>query len=69
LGKTALSFSIGHMLCFIPFTVVLLMNGYGYQAILWNIAMFSLVYFNNFINVLINNKNAVFYSVLAVLLA
>jgi hypothetical protein len=28
--------------------------------------MFSLVYFNNFINVLINNKNAVFYSVLAV---
>lgn len=67
LGKTALSFfNWTHALFFIPFTVVLLMNGYGYQAILWNIAMFSLVYFNNFINVLINNKNAVFYSVLAV---
>ncbi|HQW68989.1 MAG TPA: DUF5687 family protein [Flavobacterium sp.] len=67
LGKTALSFfNWTHALFFIPFTVVLLMKGYGYQAILWNIAMFSLVYFNNFINILINNKDAVFYSVLAV---
>lgn len=67
LGKTALSFfNWTHALFFIPFTVVLLMKGYGYQAILWNIAMFALVYFNNFINILINNKDAVFYSVLAV---
>jgi len=67
LGKTALSFfNWTHALFFIPFTVVLLVKGYGYQAILWNIAMFSLVYFNNFINILINNKDAVFYSVLAV---
>lgn len=67
LGKTALSFfNWTHTLFFIPFTVVLLVKGYGYQAILWNIAMFALVYFNNFINILINNKDAVFYSVLAV---
>lgn len=67
LGKTALSFfNWTHALFFIPFTVVLLAKGYGYQAILWNIAMFALVYFNNFINILINNKDAVFYSVLAV---
>lgn len=67
LGKTALSFfNWTHALFFIPFTVVLLMKGYGYQAILWNIAMFALVYFNNFINILINNKDAVFYSVLVV---
>lgn len=67
LGKTALSFfNWTHALFFIPFTVVLLVKGYGYQAILWNIAMFSLVYFNNFINVLINNKNVVFYTVLAI---
>lgn len=67
LGKTALSFfNWTHALFFIPFTIVLLIKGYGYQAILWNIAMFALVYFNNFINILINNKNAVFYSVLAV---
>jgi hypothetical protein len=67
LGKTALSFfNWTHALFFIPFTIVLLIKGYGYQAILWNIAMFALVYFNNFINILINNKDAVFYSVLAV---
>lgn len=67
LGKTALSFfNWTHALFFIPFTVVLLVKGYGYQAILWNIAMFALVYFNNFINILINNKDVVFYSVLAV---
>ena len=67
LGKTALSFfNWTHALFFIPFTVVLLVKGYGYQAILWNIAMFALVYFNNFINILINNKDAVFYSVLVV---
>lgn len=67
LGKTALSFfNWTHALFFIPFTVVLLAKGYGYQAILWNIAMFALVYFNNFINILINNKDAVFYSVLVV---
>jgi uncharacterized membrane protein YqaE (UPF0057 family) len=67
LGKTALSFfNWTHALFFIPFTVVLLVKGYGYQAILWNIAMFALVYFNNFINILINNKDAVFYSVLAI---
>jgi hypothetical protein len=67
LGKTALSFfNWTHALFFIPFTIVLLIKGYSYQAILWNIAMFALVYFNNFINILINNKDAVFYSVLAV---
>jgi hypothetical protein len=67
LGKTALSFfNFTHALFFIPFTIVLLVKGYGYQAILWNIAMFSLVYFINFINILINNKDAVFYGVLVV---
>ncbi len=70
LGKTALSFfNWTHTFFFIPFTVVLLVKGYGYQAILWNLGMFSLVYFNNFINILINNKDAVFYSVLAVFAA
>ncbi len=70
LGKTALSFfNWTHTFFFIPFTVVLLVKGYGYQAILWNLGMFSLVYFNNFINILINNKDVVFYSVLAVFAA
>lgn len=67
LGKTALSFfNWTHAFFFLPFTIVLIIKAYGYQAILWHIAMFSLIYLNNFINILINNKDAVFYSVLTV---
>lgn len=68
LGKTALSFfNWAHALFFIPFSIVLLLNGYNaVNVILWHLGMMSLFYFNNFINVLINNKNSVFYSVIAV---
>lgn len=68
LGKTVISFfNILHAFFFIPFTIVLLAQGYGYQAVLWFIGMTALIYANNFINVLANNKDAVFYSVLAIL--
>ena len=66
LGKTSISFfNILHAFFFIPFTVVLLMKGYGFHAILWSLAMMALIYSNNFINVLINNKDIVFYPLLA----
>lgn len=68
LGKTALSFfNWSHALFFIPFSIVLLLNGYNpLNVVLWHLGMMSLFYLNNFINVLINNKNSVFYSVIAV---
>jgi len=67
LGKTSISFfNILHAFFFIPFTVVLLMNGYGFQVILWHLGIMALIYANNFINVLLNNKDSVFYSLLAV---
>jgi len=68
LGKTALSFfNWSHALFFIPFSIVLMMNGYSvFNVILWHAGMMALFYLNNFINVLINNKDSVFYSVLAV---
>lgn len=67
LGKTAISFfNILHAFFFIPFTVVLLIKGYGFHAILWHLGMLALIYFNNFINILINNKNAVFYPLLTI---
>ena len=67
LGKTSISFfNILHAFFFIPFTVVLLMNGYGFQVILWHLGIMALIYANNFINVLLNNKDSVFYSILAV---
>lgn len=70
LGKTVISFfNILHAFFFIPFTVVLLIHGYGFQAILWHLGIVALIYSNNFINVLINNKDSIFYSLLAVILS
>ncbi len=66
LGKTSISFfNILHAFFFVPFTVVLVMNGYGFHAIFWCLAMMAMIYVNNFINVLINNKDIVFYPLLA----
>jgi hypothetical protein len=43
------------------------MNDYPVlNVILWHFGIMALFYFNNFINVLINNKDSVFYSVLAI---
>lgn len=68
LGKTTISFfNVLHAFFFIPFTIVLLVKGYGYQAILWNLGMMALIYTNNFVNILVNSKNVVFYTVLALL--
>ncbi|HNP31913.1 MAG TPA: DUF5687 family protein [Flavobacterium sp.] len=70
LGKTIISFfNILHAFFFVPFTVVLLMHGYGYQAILWHLGIMALIYSNNFINVLINNKNSIFYPLLAIVVS
>ncbi|WP_291130345.1 DUF5687 family protein [Flavobacterium sp. UBA7682] len=70
LGKTILSFfNILHAFFFVPFTIVLLYKGYGYQAILWHLAMMALIYTNNFLNILVNSKNIVFYIVLTLLVA
>jgi hypothetical protein len=67
LGKTAISFfNIIHAFFFLPFTIVLLIEGYGYQAILWHLAMMALIYTNNFLNVIINNKDIVFYPLVAI---
>ncbi|MDI9256130.1 DUF5687 family protein [Flavobacterium sedimenticola] len=70
LGKTVISFfNVLHAFFFVPFTIVLLYKGYGYQALLWHIGMLALIYTNNFLNVLINSKNIVFYTVLGLLAA
>lgn len=67
LGKTTISFfNVLHAFFFIPFTVVLLMKGYGFHALIWSLAMFAFIYSNNFINVLLNNKNSVFYTLLTI---
>lgn len=68
LGKTVISFfNVLHAFFFIPFTIVLLVQGYGFQAFLWFLGMTALIYTNNFLNILVNSKNVVFYTVLSLL--
>ena len=69
-GKTILSFfNWTHALFFIPFSITLLMNGYSPLSIVtWHIGIAALIYANNFINVLINNKDSVFYPILAIVI-
>lgn len=67
LGKTALSFfNWTHAFYFIPLTVVFLMNGYGFNVILWHLGIVALIYCNNFLNILINNKDSIFYIALVI---
>ncbi len=57
LGKTSFSFfNIVHAFFFIPFSVVLLIQGYDpLHVITWHIGMMALIYINNFINVFLND--------------
>ncbi|WP_293874381.1 DUF5687 family protein [Flavobacterium sp.] len=67
LAKTAISFfNILHVFFFLPFTVVLFTHGYGFLVVFWLFGIAALIYTNNFINVFINNKDSVFYGLLAV---
>ncbi len=70
LGKTAISFfNVMHAFFFIPFTARLLFEGFGINAVWWSLGVAAFIYSNNYINILINNKNSLFYSVLAFLAA
>jgi len=71
LGKTALSFfNFVHAFFFLPFSVVLIYEGYDVlSVILWYTAMFSLIYINNFTNIVLSNKDnllAIFIGLAAV---
>lgn len=63
LGKTVVSFfNWSHAFFFIPFSIVLLTKDYGIiQVIGWHLGLMALFYCNNFINVLVNNKDSIFY--------
>ena len=71
LGKTILSFfNWGHAFFFIPFTVVLMAQHYPIgQVLVWHFGILFLFYCNNFLNILINNKDSVFYPIAAVVVA
>lgn len=63
LGKTVVSFfNWSHAFFFVPFSVVLLTKGHPFaQVVGWHLALMAIIYCNNFINVLVNNKDTIFY--------
>ncbi len=62
LGKTYLSFfNFGHAFFFIPFSIVLLIEGYDVlSVVIWLLGIIFLFYINNFLNILLNNKDKLF---------
>ncbi len=71
LGKTVISFfNILPAFFFIPFSLVLLIEGYSPLGVIsWHLAMLSLTLLLNFLNVFLNNLNQVFYPVLVLVVA
>lgn len=66
--KTIVSFfNIIHAFFFIPFAIVLIYEGYPVIPVIgWFVAILGILISNNFINVFVNNKDVVFYSILAI---
>jgi Family of unknown function (DUF5687) len=71
LGKTVISFfNTLHAFFFVPFSIVLLIEGYNpIGVILWHISIICLIYVNNFLNILLNNKDNLFIVFLVIVLA
>ncbi len=69
LGKTMVSFfNWSHAFFFVPFSVVLLMEGYQPLGVVaWHLGLMALFYSNNFINIMMNNKDIIFYPLLGLL--
>lgn len=70
LGKSAVSFfNIYPLFFFLPFSIVLLFNGYSVAGVIgWHLAMLAIVYANNYLNLLIDNKDWLFISLATVML-
>lgn len=67
LGKTMLSFfNWCHAFFLVPFSIVLVINGYAPNGVIgWHLGLMALLFCNNFINILVNNKDGLFYLLIA----
>ena len=70
LGRTIFSFfNISNAFFFVPFSIVLVNNGYPITQVLsWHFAIIAIVFCTNYINILINDRNDVLYTVATVLI-
>jgi hypothetical protein len=71
LNKTIPSFfNIIHAFFFVPFSIVLVKEGYPFMNVMgWHLGVLGIIYCNNFINVFVNSKDLVFYSLVTVFIA
>ena len=62
LWKTFLAFfNLIHVFFFVPFSIVLLIEGYDALGVIaWSLAMFCMIYCNNFLNLLLSNIDKLF---------
>ncbi len=69
LGKTVLSFfNWYHAFFFVPFSIVLISQDYDPLSVLgWHLGIMALFYCNNFINIMMNNKDSIFYPMVVIL--
>ena len=69
LAKSATSFfNWAHAFFFVPFSLVLWKEGYDPVGVLgWHLALMALFFSNNFINIMMNNKDQVFYLIAGLL--
>lgn len=68
LWKTVISFfNVIHAFFFLPFFIVLLVEGYPpIQATAWFVMVTALIFSNNFINIFLNDVDKVFYAALGI---
>lgn len=69
LGKSGFSFfNFYPLFFFFPFSIALLVNGYSIIGVIcWHLAIIGITYFNNYLNLAVNNKNGVFIALAVVL--
>jgi len=69
LGKTVISFfNWMHIFFLLPFTIILIIEGFDPAgAIAWFFGIFSLIFFNNFLNILSDNKKFLLYGLAVIL--
>ena len=69
LGKTVLSFfNWMHAFFFVPFSIVLIIQDYDPLSVIgWHVGLMALFYCNNFINIMMNNQDRIFYPMVVIL--
>lgn len=68
-GKTALSFfNIMHAFFFVPFSIILLIEGFDPLGVIcWHLGIICIIYFNNYLNIMLNDVTGIVVAVAAVI--